>query len=96
MQLGALTEWAHGLAEVERLQLYVEPWNVGFWRAGESCGYEREGLLRSWQRVGSLRKDMYVYSILAETPPTIHSHGGRPRGAPKHAAGAGSAGHEDR
>ncbi|MGM7697523.1 GNAT family N-acetyltransferase [Microbacterium sp. A84] len=63
--LSALTAWALSLGEVCRLQLYVEPWNEGSWRAAESCGYEREGLLRAWQQVGHERKDMYVYSILA-------------------------------
>ncbi|MFC7400788.1 GNAT family N-acetyltransferase [Citricoccus sp. GCM10030269] len=63
--LTALTEWALSLNEVRRLQLFVEPWNEGSWRMAESCGFEREGLLRSWQQVGRERKDMYVYSIVA-------------------------------
>ena len=49
---------------VERLELYVEPWNEGSWRAAEAAGYQREGLLRAWQRVGDARGDMYMYSIL--------------------------------
>lgn len=64
--LSVLTEWAVGLDEVRRLQLYVEPWNEGSWRAAESCGYRREGLLRSWQKVGRERRDMYVYSIVKD------------------------------
>jgi len=69
--LGALTAWALTLDEVHRLQLHVEPWNEGSWRAAEACGYRREGLLRSWQRVGDERRDMFVYSILTTdtTPP---------------------------
>lgn len=63
--LRTLTDWALCHDEVQRLQLYAEPWNVGSWRAAESCGYEREGLLRAWQRVGPERKDMYVYSKVA-------------------------------
>lgn len=66
--LHALTTWALSLEEVKRLQLYVEPWNEGSWRAAEACGYQREGLLRSWQLVGDERKDMYVYSALSRTP----------------------------
>ena len=62
--LHALTTWALTLEEVQRLELYVEPWNEGSWRAAESCGFSREGLLRSWQQVGDARKDMYMYSIL--------------------------------
>lgn len=60
--LQALTRWALDLDEVHRLELYVEPWNEGSWRAAQACGYAREGLLRSWQEVGAERKDMYVYS----------------------------------
>lgn len=64
--LGTLTEWAHGLDEVERLELFVEPWNEGSWRAAEACGFQREGLLRSWEQVGDERKDMYAYSRIPE------------------------------
>lgn len=62
--LTALTEWALTLPEVARLQLHVEPWNEASWRIAEECGYQREGLLRSWEQVGEERKDMYVYSIV--------------------------------
>lgn len=62
--LQLLSDWALELGEVERLELYVEPWNEGSWRAAEACGYEREGLLRSWQRVGTERRDMFMYSRL--------------------------------
>jgi ribosomal-protein-alanine N-acetyltransferase len=62
--LRALTTWAVDLDGVHRLQLFVEPWNEGSWRAAESCGYQREGLLRGWERVGAEYKDVYVYSLL--------------------------------
>lgn len=51
--LTALTEWAFSLSPIARVQLLVEPWNEGSWRAAEACGYQREGLLRSWQLVGT-------------------------------------------
>jgi RimJ/RimL family protein N-acetyltransferase len=54
------------LPEIERLELYVEPWNEGSWRAAEAIGYKREGLLRAWQMVGDARKDMYMYSVLPD------------------------------
>ncbi|PGH45303.1 hypothetical protein COO58_13360 [Micromonospora sp. WMMA1996] len=62
--LGALTTWARSLDDIKRLELFVEPWNEGSWRAAEACGYQREGLLRSWQQVGAERRDMYVYSVI--------------------------------
>ncbi len=62
--LHALTQWAVTLDDIHRLQLFVEPWNEDSWRAAEACGYQREGLLRQWERVGDEFKDMYVYSTL--------------------------------
>ena len=64
--LGAVTEWAVGIAEIRRVQLFVEPWNEGSWRAAEACGYQREGLLRAWERVGDEHRDMYVYSVVPD------------------------------
>src|SRR5699024_8111845 len=63
--LHALSEWALGFGEVKRLALFVEPCNEASWRVAEACGYQWEGLLRSWQRVGDQRADMYVYSRIA-------------------------------
>jgi [ribosomal protein S5]-alanine N-acetyltransferase len=59
-----LSDWALSLPEVHRLELYVEPPNEASWRAAERAGYQREGLLRSWQLVGAERRDMYMYSRL--------------------------------
>ncbi len=62
--LAAVSAWALSFDEVARVQLHVEPWNEGSWRVAEACGYEREGLLRSWESVGTERRDMYVYSVV--------------------------------
>lgn len=62
--LGALTRWAWSLREVHRLQLYIEPHNVGSWRTAERAGYTREGLLRSWEVVGDERRDMLMYGVV--------------------------------
>ncbi len=62
--LGMISTWGLGLPGVHRLELYVEPWNEASWRTAEHAGYEREGLLRSWQVVGDERRDMYMYSLL--------------------------------
>lgn len=60
----ALTAWALNHADLDRLELYVEPWNEGSWRAAESAGYEREGLLRSWERIDGEPRDMFMYARL--------------------------------
>jgi [ribosomal protein S5]-alanine N-acetyltransferase len=64
----AIARWAHHDLQVPRLQLYVEPWNTASVKTAESAGFRREGLLRSWQEVGSTRKDMYMYGRLATDP----------------------------
>jgi RimJ/RimL family protein N-acetyltransferase len=61
-----LSRWGFTLDGIARLELYVEPWNEGSWRAAERAGFRREGLLRSWQVVGDERRDMYMYSVLKE------------------------------
>ncbi|WP_109528664.1 MULTISPECIES: GNAT family N-acetyltransferase [Nocardia] len=62
--LRLLTSWASTLEEVSRLELYVEPWNEGSWRAAESAGFRREGLLRRWQKIDGSARDMYMYAHL--------------------------------
>jgi RimJ/RimL family protein N-acetyltransferase len=64
----ALARWAHQELQVPRLELYVEPWNTASIRTAEKAGYQREGLLRSWQQVGDMRRDMYMYARLATDP----------------------------
>ena len=64
----ALTRWAHQDLRIPRLELHVEPWNTASIRTAEKAGFQREGLLRSWQEVGGKRKDMYMYARLAGDP----------------------------
>lgn len=64
--MSALSTWALSRPGLVRLELYVEPWNEGSWRAAEAADYRREGLLRSWQVVGDERRDMYVYARLVD------------------------------
>lgn len=62
--LRTLTEWAWNLADLHRLQLHIDPTNVPSLRTAERAGYAREGLLRSWQKIGDEHRDMLVYSGL--------------------------------
>ncbi|MGW4069196.1 GNAT family N-acetyltransferase [Nocardia grenadensis] len=62
--LRAVAAWALTDLEIPRLQLYVEPWNAASQRTAERVGFQREGLLRSWQLVGEERRDMIMYSML--------------------------------
>lgn len=60
--LKALTAWAATLPEINRLELYVEPFNEASWRAADSAGYQREGLLHRWQVLAGQPRDMYMYA----------------------------------
>jgi [ribosomal protein S5]-alanine N-acetyltransferase len=62
--LDAISRWGLSLDGVFRIELQVEPWNKGSWRAAERVGYMREGLMRSWRQVGDERRDLYLYSLL--------------------------------
>ena len=62
--LQAITSWARMYDGLDRLELYVEPWNEGSWRAAEQAGYQREGLLQAWERVAGEPRDMFMYSQL--------------------------------
>jgi ribosomal-protein-alanine N-acetyltransferase len=64
--LDAISRWGLSLEGIHRVELYVEPWNEGSWRAAERVGYLREGLLRSWQWVGPERRDMYMYGLVRQ------------------------------
>jgi RimJ/RimL family protein N-acetyltransferase len=62
--LTALTTFGWSLAELYRIELYIEPWNVASQRTAEAAGYEREGMLRSHQEIGGRRVDMILYTSI--------------------------------
>ncbi|GGW65788.1 N-acetyltransferase [Streptomyces lucensis JCM 4490] len=64
--LEAVVGWARRELCIPRLELYVEPWNSASWRTAERVGFQREGLMRSWQQVGTERRDMFMYSLLSD------------------------------
>jgi ribosomal-protein-alanine N-acetyltransferase len=66
--LQIISSWGVELPGVHRLELYVEPWNEGSWRAAERVGYQSEGLLRQWEPVGNEWKDMLMYALIRPWP----------------------------
>jgi RimJ/RimL family protein N-acetyltransferase len=64
--LVAVTGWALRDLGLGRVELFVEPWNLPSIRTAERAGYAREGLLRSWQEVAGLRRDMLVFSTITD------------------------------
>lgn len=63
--LMTLVAWALQELRIPRLELYVEPWNAASIKTAEAAGFVREGLLRSWQKVGDERRDMYMYALVS-------------------------------
>lgn len=64
--LRACVAWATAEFSPRRLELYVEPWNEASIRTAEGVGFTREGLLRSWERVGDEHRDMLMFSLLPD------------------------------
>lgn len=62
--LSAVTEFGWTIPDLHRLELYIEPWNTASIKTAENAGYLREGLLRSHQKIGKERRDMFLYSML--------------------------------
>lgn len=63
--VGLLSDWAFAHLDVDRLSLFIEPWNVASQKTAERAGYEREVLLKNWERVAGVSKDMWAYVRLA-------------------------------
>ncbi|MGW4127059.1 GNAT family N-acetyltransferase [Amycolatopsis japonica] len=59
--LKAITEFAWTVSGVERIELYIEPWNRGSLRAAEKADYRCEGLLPAHHEIGGVLKDMLLY-----------------------------------
>lgn len=62
--LEALTSFAWSLPDVQRIELYIEPWNVASEKSAQAAGYHREGLLCSHQMIGENRVDMLIYAAI--------------------------------
>lgn len=62
--LTALTAFAWTLPGLYRVELHIEPWNIGSVRTAERAGYTREGLMRSHQEIGDRRRDILLYAAI--------------------------------
>lgn len=56
-----LSDWAFEHLDLDRLSLFIEPWNTASLKTAERAGYEREAMLTSWERVGGVPRDMWSY-----------------------------------
>lgn len=66
--LRTLTSWFLREGGAARVELVVEPGNVGSVRVAEAAGFTREGLLRQRLVLRGRRADVAMYSMLASDP----------------------------
>jgi RimJ/RimL family protein N-acetyltransferase len=64
-----LTRWSFDELGLERLELRIDPANVGSERVAERTGYERDGILRSRYFKEGLRADVGIWSRLRASSP---------------------------
>ncbi len=59
--LRALLGFAWTLPGIDRVELFIEPWNAASIRVAEKCGFSSDGLLPEHGDIGGERKDMLRY-----------------------------------
>lgn len=62
--LSAVVSFAWSIPELFRLEAHIEPWNIASIRTAEAAGFQHEGLLRSYQLIGSVRRDLSLYAVV--------------------------------
>jgi ribosomal-protein-alanine N-acetyltransferase len=62
--LQALVDFAWTIPELFRLEAYIEPFNTSSQRVVRQAGFEVEGLLRSHQTIGGIRRDLLLHSLI--------------------------------
>ena len=63
-----LSAWAFAEWRMARLQLTTHVDNAASQRVAERCGFQREGVLRSWAEIKGGRVDLVMFSRLATDP----------------------------
>jgi len=61
-----LTSWGFDALGLQRIELRIDPRNVGSERVAERAGFRREGVLRSVAFKEGLRSDVGIWSRLAD------------------------------
>ncbi|MEM7140037.1 MAG: GNAT family protein [Actinomycetota bacterium] len=68
--LSLASEWALTNWPINRVTLYIEPWNVGSIRTAERAGFQAEGTLHDWEAYDDgVARDMRVFARLARDVP---------------------------
>jgi RimJ/RimL family protein N-acetyltransferase len=62
--LRAVVSFAFGELAIPRLHLFVEPQNAASVRTAEAAGFQREALLRGWERIDGTQRDAQSFVLL--------------------------------
>jgi len=57
-----VSPWAFSSLGVARLEILVEPWNTASVRVAEQAGFQREGVLRSYEEFKGRRTDLIMHA----------------------------------
>jgi RimJ/RimL family protein N-acetyltransferase len=66
-----ISEFAFRDLGLRRIELWIEPENRASLAVAEAAGFAREGLLRSFMVIAGRRRDMLMYSRLADDPAPV-------------------------
>jgi ribosomal-protein-alanine N-acetyltransferase len=58
--------FAFEVLAIPRLHLFVEPWNIASQRTAEFAQFTQEALLRGWERIDRVQRDVYSYALLRQ------------------------------
>ena len=64
--LKLVSRWGLGLLGLPRVELVTDPENEASQRVAEKAGFRREGLLRSYLQMPNGRRDVVMFSLLAD------------------------------
>jgi [ribosomal protein S5]-alanine N-acetyltransferase len=65
--LRGLVTYAFTVLAIPRLHLFVEPWNVASQRTAEFAGFTQEALLRGWERIDEVQRDVFSFVRLRQS-----------------------------
>lgn len=64
--LRGVVAFAFEVLAIPRLHLFIEPWNIASRRTAEFAGFTQEALLRGWERIDHVQRDVYSFALLRQ------------------------------
>jgi [ribosomal protein S5]-alanine N-acetyltransferase len=64
--LRGVVGFAFDVLAIPRLHLFIEPWNIASQRTAEFAGFNEEALLRGWERIDGVQRDVYSYVLFRQ------------------------------